>query len=120
MAHTDKTRPEWVQLMDPTNRGWLKEYHHHEKGVCDIEDFDPRQHWRWSSNCHIWPSRAAVKAGVYGRRSRAVKYYTHEYTRGERVAWREIRDRVIKGDLDAADEYPRWYNHRHRALWDAF
>lgn len=26
MAHTDKTRPEWVQLMDPTNRGWLKEH----------------------------------------------------------------------------------------------
>lgn len=37
MSHTDKTRPDWVQVTDPHNKGWLTEEHNHHLGPCDIE-----------------------------------------------------------------------------------
>lgn len=120
MAHTDKTRPEWVQINDPHNKGWRNESHHCYGKECDIEDYNPQVGWR-SSRCHVWPSRKAIRSGVYPRRTRAVRYYTYGEIHKERAEWREIVNRVTKGDLDAADKSPRGvYSHRHSAIWLAW
>ena len=125
MSDTDKTRPEWVQVKDPTNRGWLEESHRHEKGICDIQDYDERGGMTWRNRwlnprCGMWTSRLAHKEGIYPRR-KSVKYYTYAEVRRERAQWRENKDRIRKGDLDAADESPRsHYSHRHSALWLAY
>jgi hypothetical protein len=120
VAKTDKTRPVWVQMLDPTNRGWLEEHHDHTKGVCDIDKHDPSRPWRWRSSCCFWPSGKAAHEGIYPRPGKAIEWYTGERIGRERTAWRALRQRILGGDLEAADESPLGGTHRHAALWDAF
>lgn len=119
MAHTDKTRPEWVQLHDPANRGWIKEFHNHVNRDCDLHKRDPKERWWWGrSDCHFRPTRHTACGRIYSRK--AVKYYAYSHTRKERATWREVKSKVLKGNLDAADQYPRFYNHRHSGIWDSY
>lgn len=120
MSDTDKTRPMWVQMLDPYNKGWLEEHHNHTNGICDIADADPRFPWRNRARCNIWPSDKAAHEGIYPRPTRRVAYYSYGHIRKSRALWRALRDRVIRGDIDAADESPRRFSHRHSALWDSW
>lgn len=121
MSDTDKTRPEWVQLFDPYNKGWLQEHHIHHSNPCDIADWSKSGRWYYSlRRCHYRPSEKAVSEGIYPRPSKAVKYYVYGRVRKERASWRELSSRIIKGDMDAVDASPLTYNHRHSALWDSF
>lgn len=120
MSDTDKTRPFWVQMHDPYNKGWREEAHNHANGICDIETSDPRFPWRNRWHCNFWPSAKANHSGIWGRPTRTLRCYVREETRRERVAWRNLRNRMIKGEWEAAEESPLTYNHRHSALWDAY
>lgn len=122
MSDTDKTRPVWVQMLDPYNKGWLEEHHEHYKNPCDIEDSDPK--WPWigrKTRCSRRPSRQADREGIYPQRKRVKKYYVYKHTRHERAVWRELQGRILGGDILAAEKSPRGsYSHRHSAIWDAW
>lgn len=60
-----------------------------------------------------------MREGIYPRASKAVGCYVWAATRRERAAWRGLRQRILTGDLDAADESSLTWSHRHSALWDA-
>lgn len=120
MSDTDKTRPVWVQMLDPRNRGWATEYHDHSRGPCDLADFDPR-YSLWigrRTRCAVWPSRAAAHEGIYPRPPKQLEYYVFKAKRRERATWRRVRAELLGGNLDAADSVPPTFGHRHEGLWD--
>lgn len=43
MSRTDKTDPMWVRMMDPANRGEVREVHDHTNGVCDMDSWNPKE-----------------------------------------------------------------------------
>lgn len=60
MSKTDKTRPVWVKLLDPTMSRFVWEDHNHENGECDLDTFseraaDQRSWWPRGGNCYLGP-----------------------------------------------------------------
>lgn len=119
MSDTDKTRPTWVQMLDPHNRGWATEHHDHSRGGCDIADYDPRCGlFGRPTRCCVWPSYTAMNEGIYPRPPKQLEYYVWKAKRRERATWRRLRSELLGGNLDAAEAVGPRYSHRHEGLWD--
>jgi hypothetical protein len=122
VSHTDKTRPFWVQLMDPYNRGWKTEHHwdHHVNG-CTIEQFNPVEHGIWHHpGCVYWPSDVAAHNGIYSRPGGWITAYAKEDERHRRntsrMMCRSLRYMSAEEREDFEDVV---YPPRHGAIWDA-
>lgn len=127
MSRTDKTRPVWVQVMDPHNRGWLEVHHSHDRGVfrrpldnCNYGDHNPRDLWA-RVGCSNWSSARAQHSGLYGYHDSAEKMYRRKWTRRQRTTWRLTARELLKAtreDVESIDVVSR--QHRHSAIWDAW
>lgn len=133
MSKTDKTRPVWVQVADPHNRGWLEIWHNHERGafrrpldVCDADQVDVRSNdtrhgTTQRSNCSRWASATAAHRGVYPRASAVVAMYRRKGNGRSRTEWRRVSRDLLKSDRQAIyDSQYAAEQHRHRGLWDAY
>lgn len=119
MSKTDKTRPGWVQMTDPENRGWLEESHDHRHGECDIHEADPTT-WRGKTSCTLWPSGIAYHSGIYPAATKVIAYYRWKALRHERTEWRRVaRDLVKSSREEIYDNEHSATQHRRGAKWDA-
>lgn len=129
MSRTDKTRPYWVQLTDPTQFRVVED-HDHRFGPCDLDRWDPwyEQHRnRWRGNGRKpepqWCTRHIPYYGYSGgawpkRRGNSwAKEERRQTEGGFRALWRSKHRRGLMLDPEGyeGDIRPR---HRHQMLWD--
>lgn len=127
MSHTDKTRPYWVQILDPVNKGWIQEYHNHTDGVCDITYGGRWREFaagRWNSisitrrTCWWEESHHAYRSGLFPRPSKRgwTRYRGREGVARARLRaqvheWRKLKDWVDIDDREFEPTQARlWHN----------
>ena len=126
MSKTDKTRPIWVQVKDPDNKGWLREEHDHRKGFCDLGDVqDPLSHgwgtWRWigmQRKCTYEYTSLAYYGGIHRRRPKMHGWGRPARDGRARMHLRMIRDELRKTapcDIDLVDRL--WMYPNEKLLW---
>lgn len=129
MSHTDKTRPAWVQIKDPDNRGWARERHDHSKGPCTlgpIDDIDSHVwfHRGYRNGPIVWNqcvydhSRCAYYGGLYGRVPRKNGWGRAARDGRARMHLRRIRAefyRTMPQDWDCVDDV--WMHPTDKLLW---
>lgn len=110
MSHTDKTRPGWVQLADPHNKGWLEEWHDHGKGGCDLPATLDKDSFCWFrfnrwNRCIYTESMTALNSGLFPARPRKGGWDRLAREGRRRAQWRRIRQELLKsgGSWDEVD-----------------
>lgn len=122
MSKTDKTHPHWVKLAQ--NPQWRVEDHNHRKGVCDIDNFNPKTNNYLSyrrAHCYFW-FKKGIRKSIWPREgSWGVKMYTSKHIKSDRNEMRmQIRDWVKSNREDVYDSEFGNYQTRHRAIWEAW
>lgn len=131
VSKTDKTRPIWVQVKDPDNRGWIGEDHDHRSGPCDLGDPQDETSYPWyyqsrlpmryhpsPRRCTFHYSSLAYHSGIYGRRPKKQGWGRCARDGRARMHLRMIRDEVLKTDpreVDTVDHL--WMYPNEKLLW---
>lgn len=99
MSRTDVHRPVWVIELDPFCRNWVKDFHDHEAGFCDLEQYLLTRNWA-ATKCHrqIWTGAP----NLCGCQLCTCQFGRKYNRRQERAAWRGIRQQLLK---TAAEDY---------------
>ena|SRR5215211_7696615 len=120
MSRTDKTNPYWVKLeQEPSSR---VEHHDHRRGVCDIDEYDPKHNQYisyWHNHCHY--KLRYVNMYWFFNVKPGVKHIRPYHVRTERAKMRNKLADWKKSTLeDIYDDEFGNYQHRHSAQWEAW
>lgn len=120
MSKTDKTQPYWVKLaQNPDDR---KEFHNHQRGICDIDNFNPKRnnYFTYRLNHCYYKLRKVNEYWIFNGRPH-VKHYRPYHVRAERAQLRNKIHNWLKMNFeDIYDDEFGNYQHRHSALWEAW
>ena len=126
MSHTDKHRPVVVQLADPDNKGFTKEFHDHREGLCDLVEHGvvARYGWRHWGYCYIGDSLYAYHAGGMWPKMPRKGGWGRSHRDGKaRMHLRALRAEVLKVHrsqmyyVDWEDQLPDWNEHKPTNAW---
>lgn len=113
MSRTDVHRPVWVLMQDPTIRHWFEDFHHHESGVCDLDEYLATDGGAWSRDqCYrqLWRQAPRLCSCDLCRGDEPLTQ------RRERRHWRRVREHLMKAQRDDLWDVDSWAPLRER-LW---